>query len=140
MPMRTTKEARKSTAAERTVEREMTSREKKTLLHLALGSRESYQNCLDFIRDMVRLGLRAPVLVTTDGAPGLIRAVTEVWGRSLRQRCLAHRMRNILEKLPRDGSRTSIPGPSRLPRDLSSGNEKLQRRPRSPLCGDRTPR
>jgi len=42
------------------------------------------------------------VLVTTDGAPGLIRAVTEVWGRSLRQRCLAHKMRNILDKLPRD--------------------------------------
>jgi transposase-like protein len=74
----------------------------KVLLHLALGSRESYQNCLDFIRDMVRRGLQAPVLVTTDGAPGLIRAVTEVWGRSLRQRCLAHKMRNILDKLPRD--------------------------------------
>jgi len=29
----------------------------KVLLHLALGSRESYQNCLDFIRDMVRRGL-----------------------------------------------------------------------------------
>jgi transposase-like protein len=74
----------------------------KVLLHLALGSRESHQNCLDFIRDMVRRGLQAPVLVTTDGAPGLIRAVTEVWGRSLRQRCLAHKMRNILDKLPRD--------------------------------------
>jgi transposase-like protein len=74
----------------------------KVLLHLALGSRESYQNCLDFIRDMVRRGLQAPVLVTTDGAPGLIRAVSEVWGRSLRQRCLAHKMRNILDKLPRD--------------------------------------
>jgi transposase-like protein len=74
----------------------------KVLLHLALGSRESYQNCLNFIRDMVRRGLQAPVLVTTDGAPGLIRAVTEVWERSLRQRCLAHKMRNILDKLPRD--------------------------------------
>ena len=74
----------------------------KVLLHLGLGSRESYQNCLDFIRDMVRRGVQAPVLITTDGAPGLIRAVTEVWGQSLRQRCLAHKMRNILDKLPRD--------------------------------------
>ena len=36
------------------------------MLHLALGSRESYENCLEFIRDMVRRGLRSPVLVTTN--------------------------------------------------------------------------
>ena len=65
----------------------------KVLLHLAMGSRESYENCLEFLRDMVRRGLRTPVLVTTDGAPGLIRATAEVWGKSLRQRCLAHKMR-----------------------------------------------
>ena len=50
----------------------------KVLLYLALESRESYQNCLDFIRARVRRGLQAPVLVTTEGAPGLIRAVIEV--------------------------------------------------------------
>lgn len=70
------------------------------ILHLALGSRESDEDCLAFIRDMVRRGLRTPVMVTTDGAPGLIRAVTEMWGQSLRQRCLAHKMRNILDKVP----------------------------------------
>jgi putative transposase len=73
---------------------------RKVLLHLALGSRESYENCLEFLRDMVRRALPTPVLVTTDGAPGLIRAVEEVWGQSLRQRCLAHKMRNILNKVP----------------------------------------
>ena len=74
---------------------------RRVLLHLALGSRESYEECLEFIRDMVRRGLNPPVLVTTDGAPGLIKAVTEVWGKSLRQRCLAHKMRNILDKVPK---------------------------------------
>jgi len=74
----------------------------KIFLHLAQGSRESYRNCLDFIREMVRRGLHAPVLVITDGAPGLIRVVTEVWGRSLRQRCLAHKLRNTVDKLRRD--------------------------------------
>jgi putative transposase len=59
---------------------------RKVLLHPALGSRESYENCLEFIRDMIRRGLLTPLLVTTDGAPGLIRAVTEVWSKSLRQR------------------------------------------------------
>jgi len=74
---------------------------RKLMIHLALGSRESYDDCLDFIRDMVRRGLRLPVLITTDGAPGLIRAADEVWPKSLRQRCLAHKMRNILDKTPR---------------------------------------
>jgi transposase-like protein len=72
---------------------------RKVMLHLALGSRESYDNCLAFLRDMVRRGLRTPVLVATDGAPGLISAVEQVWGKSLRQRCLAHKMRNILDKV-----------------------------------------
>lgn len=74
---------------------------RKVLLHLALGSRESYEACLEFLRHLTQRGLREPLLVTTDGAPGLIRAVTEVWGHSLRQRCLAHKMRNILDKLPK---------------------------------------
>jgi putative transposase len=74
---------------------------RKVLIHLALGSRESYQICLEFIRDMVSRGLGAPIMVTTDGAPGLIRAVNEVWGKSLRQRCLAHKTRNILDKVPK---------------------------------------
>jgi transposase-like protein len=73
---------------------------RKALLHLALGSRESYENCLEFLRDMVGRGLPTPIMVTTDGAPGLIRAVKELWGQSLRQRCLAHKMRNILSKVP----------------------------------------
>jgi len=72
---------------------------RKVMLHLALGSRESYDNCLAFLRDMVKRGLRTPILVATDGAPGLISAVQQVWGRSLRQRCLAHKMRNILDKV-----------------------------------------
>jgi putative transposase len=75
---------------------------RKVLLHLALGSRESYENCLEFIRDMVHRGLPTPVLIATDGAPGLIRAVSEVWPKSLRQRCLAHKMRNILDKVPKE--------------------------------------
>jgi transposase-like protein len=74
---------------------------RRVMLHLALGSRESYENSLDFIRNMVGRGLNVPVMVTTDGAPGLMRAVSEVWGKSLRQRCLAHKMRNILDKVPR---------------------------------------
>lgn len=73
---------------------------RKVLLHMALGNKESYQNWLDFLRDMVRRGLWVPVLITTDGAPGVIRAVKEVFPHSLRQRCLAHKTRNITDKVP----------------------------------------
>ena len=49
---------------------------------------------------MRRRGLGDPLLVVTDGAPGLIRAVEECFPRSHRQRCLAHRMRNLEAKVP----------------------------------------
>jgi len=80
---------------------------RKVLLHLALGNKESYENWLDFLRDMVRRGLRAPVQTTTDGSPGLIRAVEEVFPHSLRQRCLAHKTRNVLDKVP-DSARADV--------------------------------
>ena len=73
---------------------------RKVMLHLALGNKESYPNWLEFLRDMVKRGLQTPVLVTTDGAPGLIRAVEEVFPDSLRQRCLAHKTRNVTDKVP----------------------------------------
>jgi putative transposase len=72
----------------------------KVLVHVALGSTESHDAWRDFLRDLVGRGLRIPVLVVTDGAPGLIAAVLEVWPNSLRQRCLAHKMRNIIGKVP----------------------------------------
>ena len=73
---------------------------KKVLLHLALGNRESYGGWLSFLRDMVRRGLRVPITVTTDGAPGLIKAVEAVFPKSLRIRCWYHRMQNFCTKVP----------------------------------------
>jgi putative transposase len=73
---------------------------RKVLLHMTLGNKESLDAWLDMLRDMVRRGVRVPTLITTDGAPGLIAAVEQVWPRSLRQRCLAHKKRNILGKVP----------------------------------------
>lgn len=72
----------------------------KVLVHLALGSRESHDDWLGFLRDLVRRGLSVPLAITTDGAPGLLQAVSAVWPKSLRLRCWAHRMRNILAKVP----------------------------------------
>jgi len=75
---------------------------RKILLHMALGNKESYDAWQFFTRDMVKRGLNVPVMITTDGAPGLIRAVEETWPKSLRQRCLAHKMRNVICKVPKD--------------------------------------
>lgn len=73
---------------------------RKVLIHLAPGTKESTDCCRDFLEDMKRRGLSDPVLIATDGAPGLIRAVEECFPASLRQRCLAHKMRNLLSKVP----------------------------------------
>lgn len=73
---------------------------RKVLLNLAPGTKESTDCCREFLQDLKRRGLKDPVLVVTDGAPGLIRAVDEVLPTSLRQRCLAHKMRNLGSKLP----------------------------------------
>jgi len=73
---------------------------RKVLLHLALGQKERYACWLDFLRNMVGRGLRAPLTITSDGAPGALRAIEEVWPQSLRLRCWVHTMRNILDKIP----------------------------------------
>ena len=40
-----------------------------------------------------------PLLVTSDGAPGIIKAIEVGFPRSARQRCLAHRLRNLSAKV-----------------------------------------
>jgi transposase-like protein len=72
----------------------------KVLLGLTPGTKEDTASCRDFLRDLKNRNLCDPLLVATDGAPGLIRAVEECFPRSLRQRCLAHKMRNLESKVP----------------------------------------
>lgn len=74
----------------------------KALLHLAPGTKEDTANCREFFQDMRRRGLPDPLLVVSDGAPGAIRAIEECFPRSSRQRCLAHKMRNLQSKVPDD--------------------------------------
>lgn len=72
----------------------------KHLLGLLPGTKEDTASGRDFLRDLKARGLTDPLLVVTDGAPGLIRAADEIFPRSLRQRCLAHKMRNLQAKVP----------------------------------------
>jgi transposase-like protein len=73
---------------------------KKTLLHLAPGTKEDTASCREFFQDLRRRGLTDPLLVASDGAPGVIRAIEECFPRAVRQRCLAHKMRNLQSKVP----------------------------------------
>ena len=73
---------------------------RKVLLHLAPGTKEDTASCTGFFEDLKRRGLADPLLVVTDGAPGLIRAVETCFPRALRQRCLVHRLRNLHSKAP----------------------------------------
>jgi putative transposase len=53
-----------------------------------------------FFENMKGRGLNDPLLVTSDGAPGIIKAIEVCFPRAARQRCLAHRMRNLVVKVP----------------------------------------
>ncbi len=53
---------------------------------------------------MIGRGLRVPSTITSDGAPGLINAIEQVWDKSLRIRCWYHKMANIRQKLPADAA------------------------------------
>jgi hypothetical protein len=53
-----------------------------------------------FLTDLEERGLASPLLIISDGAPGLIAAIEQAYPTALRQRCLTHRARNILAKVP----------------------------------------
>jgi transposase-like protein len=72
----------------------------RVLLDVCLGQRERTTDWLDLGHGLIRRGLRSPLLVVSDGAPGLIRAIGELWPDADRGRCAVHRLRNILAKLP----------------------------------------
>ena len=74
----------------------------KQLLGLYTASKEDTDSARQCLRDLKERGMKDPILVASDGAPGLIRAIEEVLPFSLRQRCLAHRMRNLAAKVSKE--------------------------------------
>jgi putative transposase len=73
---------------------------KPAFIGLAPGTGESFDAWKDFLADLAGRGLASPLLVISDGAPGLIGAIEQVYPKALRQRCLIHRCRNLLAKIP----------------------------------------
>ncbi|MFQ5567992.1 MAG: IS256 family transposase [Paracoccaceae bacterium] len=101
----------------------------KVLLHLMAGSKEDAETVSAFFQDMRARGLGDPLLVVSDGAGGIIKALETCFPRSARQRCLAHRMRNLAAKVPehqwpefKARVQASYQAPSRaIARELAAG-------------------
>lgn len=75
----------------------------KRLLACETGYRESKDSWSALLSDLVRRGLRAPVLAIGDGALGFWAALRDVDGfKSTReQRCWVHKIRNVLDCVPK---------------------------------------
>ncbi|MFI8816744.1 MULTISPECIES: IS256 family transposase [unclassified Streptomyces] len=71
------------------------------LIALAEGLRESTESWADLLRDCRRRGMRGPELVVGDGAMGLWRALAEVFPQARHQRCWVHKVRNVMNALPK---------------------------------------
>jgi len=69
------------------------------LVALSAASSESTDAWGDFLAELKARGLRPPLLVVSDGAPGLISAIEIHFPQSLRQRCVIHRLRNAAAKV-----------------------------------------
>jgi transposase-like protein len=73
---------------------------KPAFIGLAPGAGESTDAWHGFLADLKDRGLASPLLIISDGAPGLIAAIEQAYPQALRQRCLIHRARNVLAKIP----------------------------------------
>ncbi len=80
----------------------------KQLVDLAAVQSESQAAWERFFQDMARRGLRQPLVVISDGAPGLLGAITRCFPKADRQRCIAHKLRNVMQKLPKDIASTVV--------------------------------
>lgn len=69
------------------------------LVAMEAATSESADAWGDFRAGLKSRCLRAPLLVISDGAPGLIVAIEVQFPQSLRQRCVIHRLRNAAAKV-----------------------------------------
>ncbi len=98
------------------------------LLAVEPGGDESHDAWAGFLDDLTHRGLRPPLLVVSDGAAGLIGAIETKMPAALRQRCLIHRCRNVVAKVPagrRDEIKAAFWEIFDLPEDIEPGQEAV---------------
>ena len=74
---------------------------KKEVIDFSLAKAESGAAWRAFLADLINRGLREPEVICADGGEGLISILPEVFPHVPLQRCWAHKMRNILDTVPR---------------------------------------
>lgn len=73
----------------------------KMVLAVTSGQRESTESWAAVLRDLKRRGLRAPKLTIADGHLGIWSALAAVYPESAEQRCWNHKLRNVLDTVPK---------------------------------------
>jgi transposase-like protein len=73
----------------------------KELLALQLMSSESKAAWRDFVEDLSQRGIAEPLMCVIDGNMGLRQAITQVWPRTVVQRCVVHKLRNLEAHCPK---------------------------------------
>lgn len=73
----------------------------KEVLAVVSGYRESTESWAGVFRDLKARGLGAPRLLMADGNAAIWGAAREVWPEAEEQRCWNHKMRNVLDRLPK---------------------------------------
>jgi transposase-like protein len=73
----------------------------KEVLAVESGYRESAESWRVLLRDLKERGLKAPLLFIGDGNLGFWKALRHIYPTSRRQRCWAHKIANVLDKLPK---------------------------------------
>lgn len=74
---------------------------KKEVIDFRLAASESGAEWRTFLTDLMNRGLSGFEVICADGGQGLISILPEVYPSIPLQRCWAHKMRNILDKVPR---------------------------------------
>jgi len=74
---------------------------RKVILAVESGQRESTESWATVLRDLKARGLRAPKLTIADGHLGIWSALATVYPASAEQRCWNHKLRNVLDAVPK---------------------------------------
>jgi transposase-like protein len=85
---------------------------RKQILSFKQVGSEAEVCCSAFLESLYRRGFEGKnlKLISTDGGPGLIAAVESVWPHVPRQRCWAHKLRNVANKVRKCNEKACLDG------------------------------
>ncbi len=81
----------------------ITTEGKRELIDFKIGTAESQEQWESFLEELYRRGVEGKdlELIVTDGCPGLHAALEIVYPRARKQRCWAHKLRNVVARVPK---------------------------------------